>query len=83
MSSPIEDEIQTIKDEIQTIKDNQISEINLQWLEIDDHWAGKIAEALKVNYSLQSIYLSTNDIGETLLQEINNYIERNVANFKF
>jgi hypothetical protein len=131
MSSPIEDKIQIIKD-------NQISEIYMAGLEIDDDWAGKIAEALKVNsslqimnlndnvigdegagkiaevlkvnsslqsvnlwgniigtegvgkiadalkvnYSLQSINLYVNNIGEPHLQEINNYIERNVANFK-
>ncbi len=31
-------------------------------LGIDDHWAGKIAEALKVNSSLQSIDLENNKI---------------------
>jgi hypothetical protein len=36
-----------------------------------------------VNSSLQSSHLGGSNIGETLLQEIKNYIERNVANFKF
>jgi hypothetical protein len=42
-----------------------------------------MSEALKVNSSLRSIDLRYNNIGDTLLQEIKNYIERNVANFKF
>ncbi len=50
---------------------------------IGDEGAGKIAEDLRVNSSLQSIHLGGNNTGETLLQEIKNYIERNVANFKF
>jgi hypothetical protein len=41
-----------IQDKIENIKDNKLSEINLRKLEIDDLWAGKIAEALKVNSSL-------------------------------
>ena len=50
---------------------------------IGDEGAIKISDALQVNSSLQSIHLGGNNIGVTLLQEIKNYIERNVANFKF
>ncbi len=52
-----------IEDKIQIIKDNQISEINLVGFEIEDHWAGKIAEALKVNSSLKIIDLFYNKFG--------------------
>ena len=48
MSSPIEDKIQMIKD-------NKISEINLGGLEIDEHWAGKIAEALSLEVLFSNI----------------------------
>jgi hypothetical protein len=129
-----------IEEKIQIIKDSKISEIDFGKLKIGNHWAEKIAEALKANSSLQSINLAHKkigsegagkiaealkvnsslqiidlggnkigaegagkisealkmnsflqsielegnaEIGETLLQEIGNYIERNLANFKF
>jgi hypothetical protein len=61
---------------------SSLQRINLGSNKIGAEGAGKIPEALKVNSSLQSINLGFNNIGETLLQEINNSIERNVVNFK-
>ena len=68
----------------ETLKMNSsLQSITLYNNNIGEEGAGKIAEALKMNSSLQIINLNSNNIGETLLQEIKNYIERNVANFKF
>jgi hypothetical protein len=61
---------------------SSLQSIDLEENKIGAEGAGKIADALKVNSSLQSINLGYSNIEETLFQEINNSIERNVVNLK-
>jgi hypothetical protein len=49
---------------------------------IGPHSAEKIAEALSVNHSLQSIDLTHNNINDDILQEINQCIEKNANHLR-